>query len=121
MHYKILRMDWLKINTRADDWFENQFTTFHWLKMKGKRSIPPHFHKRHERDRMQQSSAGNSPEEDALAAFYARVMQRVCTSFRELDPSGNTDVAALIEMVGHRLLLSHCLRRKPSVACRFNS
>lgn len=70
---------------------------------------------------MRQSSTNNSPEEDALAAFYARVMQRVCTSFRELDPSRNTDVAALIEMVGHLLLLLHCLRRKPSVTCKLNS
>lgn len=46
---------------------------------------------------MQRSN--NNPEEDAVAAFYARVMQRVCTSFREIDPNSNVDVAALIEMV----------------------
>lgn len=38
--------------------------------------------------------------DDAIvAAFYARVVSRVCAGFRERDPTGNADVAALLEQV----------------------
>lgn len=45
--------------------------------------------------------------EDALvAAFYARVVQRVCSDFCESDPGTNTTAAALLAEVNR--LAAHC-------------
>lgn len=41
----------------------------------------------------------SSHVEDVIAAFYARVMQRVCVAYKELDARSNADVAALVEQV----------------------
>lgn len=57
------------------------------------------------------TSAATTPQDAAVAAFYARVVRRVCDDFRERDPVANAAVASLLAEV--------CARSKSSSSVRF--